>query len=104
MAGTMHFVRACFGGRVTNVSLIVGMLLATAVAQNADALYQQGTRLFARHEFAGAIEAFSQSVKLRPEFAAAWKGLGTVYAAQGDYDSAEKPLRAPCELQPRLPA
>jgi tetratricopeptide (TPR) repeat protein len=84
----------------------VAMLLAGAcpmLAQDADALYREGIRLFSQNQPAPAIEALERCVQLKPDHAAAWKALGVVSAAQGDYERAEKPFRTACELQPGLP-
>jgi tetratricopeptide (TPR) repeat protein len=84
---------------------IVRTLLAgtfVAVAQDAGEFYRQGTQLFDEHKPAAAIAALEQSVALRPEHAAAWKALGVVYAAQGDYEKAEKPFLNACQRQPAL--
>ena len=71
-------------------------------AQDSEALYRRGTQLFGEHEPAEAIAALERSVALRPENAAAWKALGVVYAAQGDYEKAEKPFLNACRRQPAL--
>src|ERR1700730_18638179 len=84
---------------------IVRTLLAgtfVAVAQDAGEFYRRGTQLFDEHKPAAAIAALEQSVALRPEHAAAWKALGVVYAAQGDYQKAEKPFLNACQRQPAL--
>src|SRR5260370_3452049 len=60
-------------------------------------------RLFAEHKPDAAISAFERVVALRPKNAAGWKALGVVYAAQQNFDAAEKPLRTACELNPALP-
>ncbi len=71
-----------------------------AAAQDSEQLYQLGTRLFAEHRPGAAIQALERSVALKPSHAGAWKALGVVHAAQGDFDLAEKPFRTACELQP----
>src|SRR5229473_1450650 len=71
-----------------------------AAAQDSEQLYQLGARLFAEHQPAAAIQALERSVALKPSHATAWKALGVVHAAQGDFDLAEKPFRNACELQP----
>jgi tetratricopeptide (TPR) repeat protein len=84
---------------------IVRTLLAgtfVAVAQDAGEYYRRGTQLFDEHKPAAAIAALEQSVALKPEHAAAWKALGVVYAAQGDYEKAEKPFLNACQRQPAL--
>lgn len=89
-----------------NLGAKVAMLLAGALAalsQDADDLYRAGVRLLSENQPARATEALERCVQLKPDHAAAWKALGVVSAAQGDYERAEKPFRTACELQPRLP-
>src|SRR5258708_9563256 len=84
----------------------IAILLAAgfvAAAQDSDQLYQLGTGLLAERQPAAAIQALERSVALKPSHAAAWKALGVVHAAQGDFDLAEKPFRTAFELQPSLP-
>src|SRR5260370_4790302 len=84
----------------------IAILLAAgfvAAAQDSDQLYQLGTRLFAEHQPAAAIQALERSVALKPNHAGAWKALGVVHAAQGDFDLAEEPFHTAWELHPALP-
>src|SRR5260370_29854737 len=90
----MRLVRRCIA-----IFLAAGFV---AAAQDSEQLYQLGTRLFAEHQPTAAIQALEQSVALKPAHAAAWKALGVVHAAQGDFDLAEKPFRTACELPPTL--
>ena len=82
---------------------VLGCIASLAAGQDAGELYRLGARRFEEHNLAGAVEALRQSVQAKPDYAAAWKALGVAYAAQGDHESAEKPFRTACELQPSLP-
>ena len=81
--------------------LLTGAL--AVLAQDADELYRVGIRLLSENQPAPAAEALERCVQLKPDHAAAWKALGVVSAAEGDYERAEKPFRTACELQARLP-
>jgi len=63
--------------------------------QQADAARQEGDRLAKAGEYAAAIEAYDQAIKIDPKFAAAYKDRGTAYLrlhqperAIQDYDQA----------------
>ncbi len=71
--------------------------------QDADDFFRQGGRLFAEHHPDAAIAAFQRAVELRPDYAAAWKALGVVYASRGDFERAVTQFRNACERQPALP-
>ncbi len=87
------------------VEALAAIALAACASAEDDPneIYHQGMRLFAEHQPDAAIAAFERVVALRPKNAAAWKALGVVYAAQQNFDAAEKPLRTACELNPALP-
>jgi protein O-GlcNAc transferase len=85
------------------VYALAALLLFLAAAQDPAELYRAGTQRFAARDFGGAIVALERSVALKPDYAEAWKALGVVHAAQGDYEASEKPFRNACELAPALP-
>ena len=89
------------GAAAVAAALFAGVLAAQA--PDAGELYRTGIRLFSERQSAAALEALERSVQLRPDYAAAWKALGVVSAAGGDYERAEKPFRMACQLQPDLP-
>lgn len=64
--------------------------------------FEQGSRLFEQRRLTEAAAEFSEAVRLDPTFAAAWKGLGAAYAAQGNYRDAVDPFQRACELNPKL--
>ena len=82
--------------------LFLVAVMSAALAQDAEALYREGTRLFAERNAAAAIRALERSVEARPNYAEAWKALGVVHAAQGDYEAAAEPFRKACRLRPEL--
>jgi len=51
----------------------------------------------------GAIENFSSSTKLKPNFAEAWENLGLCYDLQGDYQTALTLMRRAIENDPENP-
>jgi Flp pilus assembly protein TadD len=81
---------------------IAMLLVGTMTAQDADALYQTGIRLLSENQMSSATDALEKCVRLRPDYAAAWKALGVISATRGEFDRAEKPFRTACELQPGL--
>src|SRR5204862_178192 len=89
---------ARIGARVA----LFGFVSALFAWQDAESLYRSGLRLFAEKKLEAAIAALRQSVAIQPANAPAWKALGVVYAARGDYESAEAPFRNACERQPAL--
>jgi protein O-GlcNAc transferase len=85
------------------VVVIAALLPALVWPQDAEVLFQQGQRLFAEHNPEAAITAFQRAVKLRPDYAPAWKALGVVHASRGEFERADTPFRNACERQPSLP-
>lgn len=84
--------------------IVAGVLLPMlAHSQNAEQLYQSGTRFFAENKPESAISALQEAVRLQPNHGPAWKALGVVHASRGDFESAEKPFRNACEIRPAVP-
>ncbi len=83
--------------------VLLALICAIAWPQDAVEFFRRGRRFFADGNGDAAIIAFQQAVELRPEYAAAWKALGVVFASRGDFDRAETPFRNACERQPSLP-
>jgi Tfp pilus assembly protein PilF len=79
---------------------VVVALFSLLLQASAD--YQQGVSLFERGELDAAIAPLTRAVEASPKDAQAWKVLGVVYAAKGDYALAEEPFRRACELKPDL--
>jgi Flp pilus assembly protein TadD len=80
-------------------------LAASASAEDdPNEIYRLGMRLFSENKPDAAIDAFKRVVELQPRNAAAWKALGVVYAAQQNFDAAERPLQTACGLNPALPS
>ncbi|MEE9393320.1 MAG: tetratricopeptide repeat protein [Planctomycetota bacterium] len=52
----------------------------------------------------GAIRIYRDALKRNPEFAAAWRGLGTVYHDRGRFAEAEEAVRKSLEIEPEDPA
>lgn len=77
--------------------------LVLAAADDPDALYREGLRLFSAGQPQAAIETFRKAIEVRPSQAETWKALGVVFAAQGDYVHAEEPFHRACLLNARLP-
>lgn len=88
---------------MNRAALFAALLLAAASAQDAEELYRAGIRFLSENKLVPASEALEQCIRLKPDYAGAWKALGVISASQGDYEHAEKPFHTACELQPRLP-
>ena len=71
-------------------------------AQNEDAatFYQQGLSLVAAENFDEAIKAFSQAIKLKPEFAEAYLQLGEAYWEKGEAKKALEAYKQSLKYQP----
>lgn len=65
--------------------------------------YERGVSLFEGGNPQAAIEPLERAVKNDPKNAQAWKALGVVHAAMGDYGLAEGPFRNACERDGNLP-
>ena len=57
---------------------------APAPASSAEAFLQQGDGYFDRDDYDGAIEAYSQAIALKPDFAEAYNNRGYAYFRRGD--------------------
>lgn len=79
------------------------LALTLTAADDPGALYREGLRLFSEGQAQAAIDSFQKAIALRPSDAAAWKALGIVHAARGDYGRAEEPFHRACLLNPHLP-
>lgn len=64
--------------------------------------YSRGLDQYKAGDLTAATRSFEKATRSHPQFAAAWKALGVVYAAQGNYALAVEPLKRACELQPHL--
>jgi Flp pilus assembly protein TadD len=96
--------------RRSNLLLPLAAALAAQTAPSqlagraqADEAYQRGIACFQTRQMTCAEDQFRRSVELRPQWASAWKGLGTVYAALAQHLEAQEPLRKACELDRREP-
>lgn len=69
-------------------------------AQGRNADLDQGIEKFQRKDFPGAVLAFQKVIHQQPTNTKALTYLGMAYAVQGDYKSAQDPLRRACEIHP----
>jgi tetratricopeptide (TPR) repeat protein len=76
----------------------------TAVGTNLAQLTQEGWQLWQARRPAEATEKFQQAVKLAPDDANAWNGLGWAALNSGRWQEAEKAFQTVLELQPNHPA
>lgn len=76
------------------------LLPPTVSAQTSD--YDLGVALFQKGEPHAAIPYLLKAVEAKPSDARAWKALGVVYAATGNYAMSEEPFDKACNLDPHL--
>ncbi len=62
--------------------------------------YQTGKELMARRKYSKAIPAFRRAIKNSPDFADAYKALGTCFISTGKIDKAKQALRSYLEKKP----
>lgn len=67
----------------------------------AEEYYRKGAAYFERGQYKEAVAQFEAATRLAPADARAWKSLGVIHAAQGNFKPAEGPLRTACQLDPR---
>ncbi len=83
---------------LAEVTVVLLFTWPAIAAADPDELYRRGLRLFAEHQPDAAIDAYRQSLALRPSSAAVWKALGVAYASRGDYADSEGPFHRACLL------
>ena len=64
---------------------------------------QQGDRFFQERKLEPAAEAYQQAIKLQPNNAKAYAGLGFAYGAMGRYPEAVEAFKQAIRLQPNAP-
>src|SRR5690349_10005293 len=69
---------------VSLISLALGA--GVARADEASARYKQGLAFKEQGKIDEAIEAFEETVKLKPDHAMAWASLGHLYKQKGQFD------------------
>ena len=62
--------------------------------------YKRGAAEVGSGQLTVALEEFQAAIRLAPEDARGWKGLGIANGAAGDFSSAEPALRKACDLDP----
>jgi tetratricopeptide (TPR) repeat protein len=67
-------------------------------------VYQEGQAAYQRKEMVNAAQAFESAVKIDPEFAAAWRGLGNARLSLHQPAQAEVAFRKVVELSPDDPS
>src|SRR6266568_3930422 len=69
-------------GIVAAVTVIPFKTGVASFPQNQDAVtyYQQGLTLLSAEQFEDAVKAFSQAIKLKPDYADAYQRLGEAYS------------------------
>ena len=90
------------------LSLLIAALLTSAGAQTseqqpiltADQYTEEGNRYAREKQYDKAVDAFRLAIKLDPNLAAAYFGLGSTYANMGRMSDALEPLKTAVRLDP----
>jgi len=70
-----------------------GSATTSTTPTTAEDFYQRAVQRYGQQNMQGAIEDFNESIKLNPNYAAAYFGRGTVYYEQGSFQEALKDLQ-----------
>jgi tetratricopeptide (TPR) repeat protein len=76
----------------------------TKPSGNANALMQEGWKLWQTQNYADAQEKFDQATQINPKLVNAWNGLGWARFTSGKSDEAEQAFKKCLELSPKHPA
>ena len=79
-----------------------GGVTSDAAAQTPEDFYARGMQAARRSEYRQALTDLQRAVHLRPEFAKAHAGLGTVYLHLGNFDASERALKDALRINPEL--
>ncbi|MDB4889707.1 MAG: repeat precursor [Gemmatimonadetes bacterium] len=71
-------------------------------APNADTLNAHGLASTEKGEYDKALEEYDQAIRLKPDFASAYKNRGVTFAQKGDYDSAIRDFDQALKLKPDM--
>ena len=83
--------------------LLCGLLLPSVSAQTpvtAEQYTEEGHKYARARVYDKAVDAYRQAIKLNPNLAAAYQGLGSVYVNMGRAGDALEPMKAAVRLEP----
>jgi tetratricopeptide (TPR) repeat protein len=88
--------------------ILTGVLISSAHAQSPEQrpsltamqCAEEGERYFRERQYDKAVDSFRQAIKLDPNLAAAYHGLGRVYVNMGRASDALEPLKTAVRLEP----
>jgi hypothetical protein len=66
-------------------------------------MFQRGRAFHAKKDYAKAIQAFQEAIKIKPDFAEAYHGTGMSYGAMRRNDLAIENFRQAVKLKPNIP-
>ncbi len=85
------------------VVLVCFVMVGTLNAQNsltAEQYVEQGNKLASQKQFDAAIESYKEAIKLNPNLASAYLGIGTAYGSVGRAGDAFEPMKTAVRLAP----
>ena len=85
--------------------VLVGILVFPILAAGADPTkeaYEKGVACYAKRDFDAALVAFSEAIRLNPEYAEAFSNRGGVYGTKGNYNRAIIDCTEAIRLNPKL--
>jgi tetratricopeptide (TPR) repeat protein len=80
-----------------------GHSMARPLPQRARSLFVLGNKHFTQHEYAEAITAYQNVIKLNPSHAEAYNNVGSALCKLDSYKAAESHFRKAIEIQPDYP-
>lgn len=97
--------------RLSLALILVGALTASTEAQapgqppplTAEQHVAEGQRAAREKQFDRAVDAYRQAIRLNPNLAAAYHGLGSAYVQMGRAGDALEPMRTAARLEPNNP-
>jgi tetratricopeptide (TPR) repeat protein len=84
---------------VVVVALALGIWMISS-GRDAESFYQQGADLYKQKQYDQAIDAFTQAIRLKPDYAVAYNDRGIAYDDEKNYDLAIQDYNQAIKLNP----
>ena len=86
--------------RVVLVCFVMVVTLNAQTSLTAEEYVAQGNKLASQKQFDAAIESYKEAIKLNPNLASAYLGIGTAYGSVGRVGDAFEPMKTAVRLAP----